>query len=141
MSFAGLCQGDGFQKLVVSAEAAGKNYDRVGFFDKHELSSKEKMKVHELGIVANERIGVLYRRKTDIDAEALLPTRTFVPGLHNARSGARDHHQPCARELLGEAPRQMVIWIGFFDSRRTEDTDLTDVSIGRKDAEGTAQFL
>src|SRR5262245_29290308 len=40
VGFAGLRQGDGFQKLVVSAEAAGKNRDRVGFFDKHELSGK-----------------------------------------------------------------------------------------------------
>src|ERR1051325_4990763 len=103
MSFAGLRQGDGFQKLVVSAEAARKNRDRVGFFDKHELAGKEKMKVHELRIVANERIGVLHRGKTDIDAKALLPARTFVPGLHNPRSSARNHHQSCSSKLLGEA--------------------------------------
>src|SRR6478752_1266278 len=132
MGFAGLCQSDRFQKLVVSAEAAGKNNHSVGFFDEHELAGKEKMKVHELRIVTNERIGVLYRGKTDIDAEALLPTRTFVPGLHDARSRARDHHQPCSRKLLGEAPRQMVIWISFFHSRRTEDADLAHMPIRRK---------
>src|SRR6188508_1313114 len=141
MGFAGLCQSDRFQKLVMSAEAAGKNNHSVGFFDEHELAGKEKMKVHQLRIVTNERIGVLYRGKTDIDAEALLPTRTFVPGLHDARSSARDHHQPRFRQLLRETSCQMIVGISFFDPGRTEDTDLAHMPIGRKDAEGAAQFL
>src|SRR5687768_17708278 len=53
LSFAGLCQGDRFQKLIVRAKATGKDHNSVGFFDEHELARKKEVKVHQLWIFAN----------------------------------------------------------------------------------------
>src|SRR5262249_41478689 len=141
MGFARLCQRDRFQELIMSAEAARKDYHRVSFFDEYEFAREEKMKVHELGIVTDNGVRILHRRKTNIDAEPLLSARPFMSGLHDSRSSARDHHQPCFRQLLGDAPRQMIIWVSFFDPGRTEDTDLAHMPVGRKNAEGATEFL
>src|SRR5580765_8607245 len=78
--FAGLRQGDRLQQLVVGAEAAGEDDYRVGFLDEHELACEEEVKVHELRIVADERVGSLLRRQTNIHAETSFSPGAFMPG-------------------------------------------------------------
>src|SRR5581483_7958496 len=66
------------------------------------LRVKKKMKVHQLGVVADERVGVLHRRQADVDAEAALPAGALVAGLHDPRSGAGDDHKTRLGELAGD---------------------------------------
>ena len=101
----------------MGAEAAGKDHHAIGFFDKHEFAGEEKMKIHELRIVADERVGILHGRQTDVDAETFLSSRALMTGLHNARPGACDHHPPRLRQARSDASRQMIVRIAFADPR------------------------
>src|SRR5262245_36793386 len=93
LAFTRLSQRERLAELVVSTKSAREYYNRVGFFYKHEFTGKEKMKVHELGIVFDKPIGWLYRRQTDIDPETIFPSRSFVAGLHDARPGTGNNHK------------------------------------------------
>src|SRR5262245_33160593 len=97
LAFTSLSQRERLTELVVSTKSALEYYNRIRFFHKHEFASKEKMKVHELGIVFDEPIRRLYRRQTDIDPETILPSRSFVTSLHNARPGTGNNHKLLSR--------------------------------------------
>src|SRR5215510_8345998 len=93
LAFTRLSQRERLSELVVSTKSAREYYSRIRFLYKHEFAGKEKMEVHELGIVFDKPIRRLYRRQTDIDPETILPSRSFVAGLHNAWPGTGNHHK------------------------------------------------
>src|SRR5262245_7719620 len=97
LAFTRLSQRERLAELVVSTKSAREYYNRIRFFHKHEFAGKEKMKVHELGIVFDKPIRRLYRRQTDIDPETILPSRSFVARLHDARPGTGNNHKLLSR--------------------------------------------
>src|SRR5215813_2205667 len=141
LAFTRLSQRERLAELVVSTKSAREYYNRIRFFHKHEFAGKEKMKVHELGIVFDKPIRRLYRRQTDIDPETILPSRSFVTSLHNARPGTGNNHKLLSRQSVRQLLGQTIVRIMFFDMGGAENAHFANRAIGRENFEGLAQLF
>src|SRR5262245_30526814 len=93
LAFPRLSQRERLAELVVSTKSAREYYNRIRFLYKHEFAGKEKMEVHELGIVFDKPIRRLYRRQTNIDPDTILPAGSFMAGLDNGWAGTSNNHK------------------------------------------------
>ena len=64
----------------------------------------------------------------------------LVSGLHDARSRAGDHHEPCLDDFSPEINRLLIFLRVWFGAGRTEDGNLALVRKRREQPEGIAQF-
>ena len=56
VALACLDQGQRFKGLVMGSEAAGKNNDRVGFFQETDLAGEEVFEMDELGVILDDLV-------------------------------------------------------------------------------------
>src|SRR5262245_34139542 len=105
LTLTGLGQSDRFEKLVVGAEATGKNHNGIRLLDEDQFARKEKMKVHELWIVADNGVCQLRRRQANVDAETLFSSGAFVTRLHDTRPGAGNDHKPSVCQGFSDIAR------------------------------------
>ncbi len=89
---AGLHQGDDFQGFVERAEAAGEGGDRAGLAQEGELAGEEIAEGDELGVVADDLVGVLLEGQQDVEAEAFFRARALLRRAHDAVARAGDGH-------------------------------------------------
>ena len=85
-------------------------------------------------------IGALFPRQADVHAETVFGPGAFVPGLHDARSGAGDDHEAGFHNLAPEIHGLLIFHLVRLRPGRAENGDLADVRIRREEAEGVAQF-
>src|SRR5262249_27248602 len=108
---AGLRQRQRLVALVVGAEPAREEHDRVRFLHEHELAGEEVAEGDELRVVLDELVRVLLEGEPDVDAEAPLASRPLLAGAHDAVPAAGDDHVApggdLARELCRGAVRRL----------------------------------
>ena len=101
-ALAGLDQRQRLEALVVRAEAAGKQRDRVRLLHEDHLAREEIPEVDQLVIAGDHLVRRLLERQPDVDAEGGLAAGAALRRGHDAAARARDHHPALARDALGE---------------------------------------
>jgi hypothetical protein len=91
------------ERLVVGAEPAGEQHDRVRLLDEHELAGEEVPHRHQLRVAGDDWVGGLLERQQDVHAEAVRRPGADVPGLHDPRRRAGNDHVPS----LGHQPAEL----------------------------------
>src|SRR5262245_14806780 len=141
IAFAGLNEGQCLEAFVERAEPAGKEHDRMHFFDEQELARKEVLEVDELLVLGNDRIGVLLEGEHDVQSERHLAAGAGVPGLHDASAAAGDDHPAAGRHLAVEFLAHFVDSPIRRGPRRTKHRYFSDEAKGLEDLEGVPQLL
>src|SRR5690606_10239623 len=114
--------------------------DGIGLPDEHELAREEIAEGDELLVTEDHGIGALFPRQTDVQSEAVLESGPLVPGMHDARAGAGDHHVPGRGELAAKLHGEAMFIAPGLGASRTEDRDLSAVSVGLEESERVAKF-
>ena len=90
----------------------------------HQLAREEVLEVDELGIALDDVVGVGLEGQADRQAEARLPCRPLVAGLHDAHAGAGDRHPVLCGHQAAELARRGVVGVVLRRARAAEDRDL-----------------
>ena len=78
--------------------------------------------------------------EADVDAEAFLGAGAFVPGLHDARAGAGDDHEPGRRDLAAELDPLLILLPRRLRPGGAEHGYLAHMGVGREELEGETQL-
>jgi hypothetical protein len=137
----GLDQGEDLEGLVVGAEAAGEQADRVALLHEDELAREEVLEADLLRVAVEDGAGHLLERQADQRPEGRLAARALDAGAHHARGAAGDRHPAALRHRCGEVAGEPAPRVIPRRPRGAEDRDLAAVAVRSEDAKGMAQLL
>src|ERR1017187_532590 len=135
-----LHQGEGLIAFVHCAEPAWEQREGIRVPDEDELTGEEILEGDELLVLANNRVGGLLPRQTNVGPEALLQASALVSGLHNPRARAGDDHEARLRDLAAELHRLLVFGPTRLRPGGAEHGDFAHVRVRRKELECETQF-
>jgi hypothetical protein len=141
LAASGLDQRQRLEALVVGAEAAREQRDRVGLLHEHQLAGEEVPEVDQLGVAVDDRVRPLLVGQPDVDAEGRLPARPALRRLHDPPPAPVITIQPARTMPSAKRSAGHPVRRAGRRARAAEDGDLAHVLPRREHAEGVAQLL
>src|SRR6266446_7415546 len=89
----GLHQRQALKPFVHRAETSWEESNSVGFLDEINFSREEIVEINEFRIALDNFIGLLLERQANIQAEAVLASRSPLGCAHDSISAAGDDHE------------------------------------------------
>ncbi len=108
--------------------------------DENQFAREEIFERHQFFIFGNDRVGGLFPRQADVHSKTVCGPGAFVPGLHDAWSGAGDDHETGFHNLAPEIHGLLIFHFVRLRPGGAENGDLADVRIRREEAEGITHF-
>ena len=86
-----------------------------------QFAGEEVFKREKLAVSANGFVGFLFKRKFDVEGEAVLPTRAGLRGAHDAFTPAGDDHVAGLLHQLAELVGGFIGWSRGMGTSRPEN--------------------